>query len=486
MKEIRSFLFLLLLLLLLMNPVLFAQKTAYSPWPMLGGDPQYTHRGVDAPPAIPELVWEYSIKTSRLFRSPPIIGINGNVYVTTGLLKSLNISPADEYNGVNWEAANPEGVHYSPAVGADGTIYVASDPGLAAINTDGSVKWISEVGQLKTSPVVGPDGSIYAGTYSEFYAFAPDGSVKWSFADGFLGFDPKAAIGHDGTVYCVSKYLYAFTPDGEHLWEYITERLENFGGLHPAIGDDGTIYIASSINKTYFLYAIRPDGTVKWKIPLDEEIDLPLSVGYDGTVYAGRAYNSLYAINPGDGAVKWVFPEVMSPATIGYDGTIYLSGSRSEHNEGWHVYALHPDGSIKWKHVLDVTPNEPRSAITISKNGTLYVPTRNRVYAFAHEAPALVAEQPIGFRVNTPYPNPFNASVTIEYVIPHGGHVQCAVYDLLGRKVAVPQEGILSAGTHRAVWNGRDATGRDAASGTYFYRIEAAGLAESGKIMLLR
>ena len=96
-----------------------------------------------------------------------------------------------------------------------------------------------------------------------------------------------------------------------------------------------------------------------------------------------------------------------------------------------------------------------------------------------------VAEQPAGFRVNTPYPNPFNANVTIEYVIPHGGHVRCAVYDLLGRKVAVPQEGVLSAGSHRAVWDGRDAAGRDAASGTYFYRIEAAGLAESGKIMLL-
>ena len=97
-----------------------------------------------------------------------------------------------------------------------------------------------------------------------------------------------------------------------------------------------------------------------------------------------------------------------------------------------------------------------------------------------------VAEQPASFSVNAPYPNPFNASVTIEYVIPHGGHVQCAVYDLLGRKVAVPQEGVLSAGTHRAVWDGRDAAGRDAASGTYFYRVEAAGLVESGKVMLVK
>jgi len=454
---------------------------------MLGGDPQYTHRGVDAPPAIPELVWNFTYEKYYFSDSPPIIGAGGCILLTLNGLKSLNLSSEDEYNGLNWEIADPEGIHYASAVGVDGTIYVASDPGLAAINTDGSVKWISEVGQLKTSPIAGPDGSIYAGDYTDFYAFASDGSVKWSFADEYLGFKPKAAIGQDGTVYCVSRYLYAFTPDGEHLWEYIPEQQwgspEDFSGFYPAIGDDGTIYIASSQEN---LYAIRPDGKVKWKIPLDEEIDLPLSVGYDGTVYAGRAYNSLYAVDPGDGEIKWIFPEVMSPATIGYDGTIYLSGSRSENNEGWHVYALHPDGSVKWKYPLEAKPNEPRSAITISKNGTLYVPTEDNVYAFAHEAPALVAGQPTDFRVNTPYPNPFNASVTIEYVIPHGGHVQCAVYDLLGRKVAVPQEGVLSAGTHRAVWDGRDAAGRDAASGTYFYRVEAAGLVESGKVMLVK
>ena len=64
--------------------------------------------------------------------------------------------------------------------------------------------------------------------------------------------------------------------------------------------------------------------------------------------------------------------------------------------------------------------------------------------------------------------------------------MQCAVYDLLGRKVATPQEGFLSAGTHRAVWDGRDATGRDAASGTYFYRVDVGGYTETRRMMLVK
>ena len=54
----------------------------------------------------------------------------------------------------------------SPAIGADGTIYVGSrDKKLYAFNPDGNVKWIFETGDaIESSPSIDVDGTIYIGS----------------------------------------------------------------------------------------------------------------------------------------------------------------------------------------------------------------------------------------------------------------------------------------------------------------------------------
>ncbi len=58
------------------------------------------------------------------------------------------------------------------------------------------------------------------------------------------------------------------------------------------------------------------------------------------------------------------------------------------------------------------------------------------------------------------HPNPFNPRTTIRFDLPAAGQVRLVVYDLAGRLVRVLVEGEVSAGSHEAVWDGRDATGR--------------------------
>ena len=66
------------------------------------------------------------------------------------------------------------------------------------------------------------------------------------------------------------------------------------------------------------------------------------------------------------------------------------------------------------------------------------------------------------------YPNPFNPSTVIGYRLSVDGHTRLAVYDLLGREVAVLVDAPLSAGSHAATF---DATGL--ASGVYMVRLNA-------------
>ncbi len=95
-------------------------------------------------------------------------------------------------------------------------------------------------------------------------------------------------------------------------------------------------------------------------------------------------------------------------------------------------------------------------------------------------------DAPAPFRVSAPYPNPFNPSVTIGYVLPEALHVSVVIYDVLGRRVCVLQDGLMSPGGHEVVWNARDSQGNQIGSGAYLYRIRAGSYSARGKIMLLR
>jgi flagellar hook assembly protein FlgD len=84
------------------------------------------------------------------------------------------------------------------------------------------------------------------------------------------------------------------------------------------------------------------------------------------------------------------------------------------------------------------------------------------------------------------YPNPFNPSTTIRFAIPKTGMTRLIVYDILGREVRTLMNSDLNAGYHQIVWNGRNNSGSQVASGMYLYRIEAGSFISIKKMMLLK
>lgn len=93
---------------------------------------------------------------------------------------------------------------------------------------------------------------------------------------------------------------------------------------------------------------------------------------------------------------------------------------------------------------------------------------------------------PDRFRVGPASPNPFNPSTAIEYHIPSACRVILTIHDTLGRTVAVLQDGVVSSGAHRAIWNGKDMRGNPAASGMYLFSLRAGTYRGQGKMTLLR
>ena len=84
------------------------------------------------------------------------------------------------------------------------------------------------------------------------------------------------------------------------------------------------------------------------------------------------------------------------------------------------------------------------------------------------------------------YPNPFNPSTNISFTLPASAQARIEVYNVLGKLVAVPFDGMASAGENVVVWDGRDANGETVASGIYLYRLTTSSFTETKKMMLVK
>lgn len=84
------------------------------------------------------------------------------------------------------------------------------------------------------------------------------------------------------------------------------------------------------------------------------------------------------------------------------------------------------------------------------------------------------------------HPNPFNPETTIRFQLPEPATARLDIFDLQGARVRSLELGRLEAGAHQTVWDGLDSQGKPAASGTYLYRLELPGRAETGRMTLLR
>jgi hypothetical protein len=87
------------------------------------------------------------------------------------------------------------------------------------------------------------------------------------------------------------------------------------------------------------------------------------------------------------------------------------------------------------------------------------------------------------FGLNQNYPNPFNPSTTIRYSLPNESNVRLVVYNILGQEVRVLIEARQGVSDHAIAWDGRDAFGREVATGMYIYRL-IAGENESMRKMI--
>ncbi len=90
------------------------------------------------------------------------------------------------------------------------------------------------------------------------------------------------------------------------------------------------------------------------------------------------------------------------------------------------------------------------------------------------------APRPEGFRLAQNTPNPFNPVTRIPYELAHPARIRLQVHDLLGRRVALLDQGLREGGRHQLNFDGSGL-----ASGIYFYSLEVDHEIRATRRMLL-
>lgn len=361
-------------------PVIVDPPALESPWPMRGHDA--ANRGRGTSPAITAPVELWSFQAFGVSYASPAIAGDGTLYLH---LPPNNLVAVNPDGTLKWEfVGDPTdggSLGSSPAVGADGTIYMGSGSHLAAVDPSGHLRWLLPTkGAVGGSPVIAPDGSIDCGDEGgHLYSVSPDGAIRWSLRlneSMSLQLDPVVAL--DGTVYAaIDDTLFAVV-EGSVKWTAKFDSWSCCGGRSISIAEDGTILVVDRGG----LFAFLPDGSPKWTFALpapdDEWLESAASIATDGTAHVSTgaptpAGARVLAIGA-DGALQWSVKTASSaePArpTVASDGHIYIEDP---------VQVLDPSGVVA---AVAIPAAKMSTSIVIGANGTFYTAFDGALRAF--------------------------------------------------------------------------------------------------------
>lgn len=313
--------------------------------------------------------------------------------------------------------------------------------------------------------------------------------------------------------------------DGDHIilgLDTLYLFLENFGQIDAVVDRDNKLLIvvngymqkitnwADTSTATYFgvlLWSNEP-GFGTWKlISSVHDVHYP---EYDTYKFSGNAIGFAYpsiatTMEINDYFVIWQQPKITSAGIdTGANGFVrYCLMSAWGCGRSWAAPIKLPDSDdrlfptmadqftnispyhyhVHYTFIHDTIPG----CSVFGEHESALVDNMYATYYFIHPSSVRREGAPSEFLLEPNYPNPFNPATTIWFTLPQMSRVRLSVFDILGRVVAVLQDGALEAGKHKRIWQA------NAPSGIYFYKLEALPLdgsasryTETKKMVLVR
>jgi hypothetical protein len=282
------------------------------------------------------------------------------------------------------------------------------------------------------------------------------------------------ATGSFGTGYS-SLYAVRTTATGDSIWA------TTFGGTRADLGyavdvtpDGGLLFAGVTVptgSNYYDMYVVKTDdnGTLQWERNYGgtgEDIAYSIGETADGNFLIGGTTESSGAGSVDMYAVKIdPYGNKLSDATAGGSQADYCRNVLITHTGRYlltgYTYSYSRGGSDFY--MVSLQGDQPTGVFERTDRGL-----------------------PSGFQLGQNYPNPFNLSTHIQFTIPSRSEVRLTIYNILGQLVKEFPSETLPAGSYSLDWDGTTQAGAVAASGIYFYRLEADQQVQCRKMTLLK
>jgi putative pyrroloquinoline-quinone binding quinoprotein/putative pyrroloquinoline-quinone-binding quinoprotein len=351
--------------------------------PQLQADAQHTGRSPYAGPRSLKLLGSYqtTVPSAPASSNRPddqsdhVVGPDGTTYVDNfpGLLVAVDGSLTPTWQ---FHIPGDSGYHSSPALESDGTVLIGETSRTNPHTTIYALKaptsgdqprtaWTYDLGpgRMTSSLTIAPNGDVYAvGGGGKLAVLSADGTLKWSAQVGPSEHAAPALAGNgvvylpssDGNLYAVAPPAGGQSQEGGVVWKFdfgqrsgIPTRSAARGGgangqgssTSATVGPDGTVYVGA--NNSNF-YAVKPDGSLKWKFEAEPELagiwSSPALSADGKVVYFGANRGGVYAVNTADGTLEWqnrLFGgSIFASPTLDRTGVLYVGATTG------HVFAL--------------------------------------------------------------------------------------------------------------------------------------------------
>lgn len=95
-------------------------------------------------------------------------------------------------------------------------------------------------------------------------------------------------------------------------------------------------------------------------------------------------------------------------------------------------------------------------------------------------------DAPLGTRLNAPYPNPFNPSLTVSFDMVKADNVQIYIYNAKGQLIRTLLNAAKNTGYHRVVWDGKTDSGVAVTTGMYYVKMVSDKYKATHKVMMMK
>jgi len=198
---------------------------------------------------------------------------------------------------------------------------------------------------------------------------------------------------------------------------------------------------------------------------------------------------------PTSNPTAWLRVDLGSPQTV---GRVVVKWKDAYHAKSYEIQVA--NDALNWTTVYStIAGSKAAQNLTFSPTMARYVQiymTKNNkgsyriaefeVYSGANAAlgkqnESTAAALPNEFVLQQNYPNPFNPSTKISFNLPQAAQVTIKVYTINGVEVATVADDDYAAGTHAVIFKSKNLP-----SGTYFYVMQAGGVRQVRRLLLVK